>query len=176
MSEWEGGVGMEVTGVGREKLKVDRTTAMMRGVREVSRTVMNASFSSMIFVDGNELKVMVVEMEFGGMEAVARAEVSVEKMSGLVDWREVLNWIKSGVGASVVTDEERLDVSRLRLRWGCEVGGGVVEFMLRRAEAWEARSSSLWRRSRERSEVMDMSDGGRSSLGGETRWLGGVRG
>ena len=83
---------MEVTGVGREKLKVDRTTAMMRGVREVSRTVMNASFSSMIFVDGNELKVMVVEMEFGGMEAVARAEVSVEKMFVLVDRRGVLNW------------------------------------------------------------------------------------
>lgn len=122
-------MGREGTGVGREKPKVERMTAMMREVRDGSRIVMNASFSSMVFVDGSELKVMVVEMEFGGMEAFARADVSVVKRSGLVDWREVLNWIKLGVGVSVVTDEERLDVSRVRLRWGCEVGGGVVECM-----------------------------------------------
>jgi len=85
-------VGREGTGVGREKLKVDRMTAMMRGVREGSRTVMKVSFSSVIFVDGKELKVMMVEMEVGGMVAVAKAKVSFVKMSGSVEWRGVLNW------------------------------------------------------------------------------------
>ena len=39
-----------------------------------------------------ELKVMMVEMEVGGMVAVAKAEVSFVKMSGAVEWRGVLNW------------------------------------------------------------------------------------
>jgi hypothetical protein len=131
MSVWDGGVGRDGTRVGREKPKVERMMAMMGGVREGSRIVMKASFSSMIFVDGNEPNVMMLEMECSGMEAVVRAEVSFVRMSGLVDWREVLNWTKSGAGVSLVTDEERLDASRLRLRWGCEVGGGVEECMCR---------------------------------------------
>ena len=54
--------------------------------------VMKASFSSMILVEGNAQKWMVVEMESGGMDALVRAEASVEKMFILVDWRGVLNW------------------------------------------------------------------------------------
>ena len=80
-------------GVGREKRKVERMMAMMREVREGSRTVMNASFSSVIFVEGNGQNVMVVEIESCGMEAVVRAEISVEMMSERVDWSGVLNWM-----------------------------------------------------------------------------------
>ena len=80
-------------GVGREKRKVERMMAMMREVREGSRTVMKASFSSVIFVEGNGQNVMVVEIESCGMEAVVRAEISVEMMSERVDWSGVLNWM-----------------------------------------------------------------------------------
>ena len=80
-------------GVGREKRKVERMMAMMREVREGSRTVMNASFSSVIFVEGNGQNVMVVEIESCGMEAMVRAEMSVEMMSERVDWSGVLNWM-----------------------------------------------------------------------------------
>ena len=54
--------------------------------------VTKASFSSMILVEGNAQKWMVVEMELGGMEALVSAEVSVEKMFVSVDRRGVLNW------------------------------------------------------------------------------------
>ena len=47
----------------------------------------------MILVEGNAQKWMVLEMESGGMEALARAEASVEKMLIFVDWRGVLNWM-----------------------------------------------------------------------------------
>lgn len=80
-------------GVGREKRKVERMMAMMREVREGSRTVMKASFSSVTFVEGNGQNVMVVEIESCGMEAVVRAEISVEMMSERVDWSGVLNWM-----------------------------------------------------------------------------------
>ena len=80
-------------GVGREKRKVERMMAMMREVREGSRTVMNASFSSVIFVEGNGQNVMVLEIESCGMEAMVRAEMSVEMMSKRVDWSGVLNWM-----------------------------------------------------------------------------------
>jgi len=80
-------------GVGREKRKVERMMAMMREVREGSRTVMKASFSSVIFVEGNGQNVMVVEIESCGMEAMVRAEMSVEMMSERVDWSGVLNWM-----------------------------------------------------------------------------------
>ena len=63
-------------GVGREKRKVERMMAMMREVREGSRTVMKARFSSVIFVEGNGQNVMVVEIESCGMEAVVRAEMT----------------------------------------------------------------------------------------------------
>ena len=87
-SECEGGVGRESMGVGRERSNVDR---LIDGVRVGSRMVMKASFSSMILVEGNTQKWMVVEMESGGMEALVRAEANVEKMFILVDWRGVLN-------------------------------------------------------------------------------------
>lgn len=80
-------------GVGREKRKVERMMAMMREVREGSRTVMKASFSSVIFVEGNGQNVMVVEIESCGMEAMVRVEMSVEMMSKRVDWSGVLNWM-----------------------------------------------------------------------------------
>ena len=80
-------------GVGREKRKVERMMATMREVREGSRTVMKASFSSVIFVEGNGQNVMVVEIESCGMEAMVRAEMSVEMMSKRVDWSGVLNWM-----------------------------------------------------------------------------------
>jgi len=80
-------------GLGREKRKVERMMAMMREVREGSRTVMKASFSSVIFVEGNGQNVMVVEIESCGMEAMVRAEMSVEMMSKRVDWSGVLNWM-----------------------------------------------------------------------------------
>ena len=80
-------------GVGREKRKVERMMAMMREVREGSRTVMKASFSSVTFVEGNGQNVMVVEIEPCGMEAMVRAEMSVEMMSERVDWSGVLNWM-----------------------------------------------------------------------------------
>ena len=80
-------------GVGREKRKVERMMAMMREVREGSRTVMKASFSSVTFVEGNGQNVMVVEIESCGMEAMVRAEMSVEMMSKRVDWSGVLNWM-----------------------------------------------------------------------------------
>ena len=83
---------MESMGVGRERLNADRMIEMMVGVRVGSRMVMKASFSSMILVEGNAQKWMVVEMELGGMEALVSAEVSVEKMFVLVDRRGVLNW------------------------------------------------------------------------------------
>ncbi len=54
--------------------------------------VTKASFSSMILVEGNAQKWMVVEMELGGMEALVSAEVSVDKMFVLVDRMGVLNW------------------------------------------------------------------------------------
>jgi hypothetical protein len=53
-------------GVGRELSNVDRMIETMRGVREGSRMVMKASFLSMILVEGNAQKWMVVEMEPGG--------------------------------------------------------------------------------------------------------------
>ena len=93
MSECEGGVGRESMGVGRERSNVDRMIETMVGVRVGSRMVMKASFSSMILVEGNAQKWMVLEMESGGMEALARAEASVEKMLIFVDWRGVLNWM-----------------------------------------------------------------------------------
>ena len=92
-SECEGGVGRVSMGVGRERLNADRMIEMMVGVRVGSRMVMKASFSSMILVEGNAQKWMVVEMESGGMDALVRAEASVEKMFILVDWKGVLNWI-----------------------------------------------------------------------------------
>ncbi len=101
------------------------------GVREGSRIVMKARFLLMIFVEGNDRKVMVLEIECGGMDAVVRAKASVVKMSELVDSRGVLKWKKLGERVSELDDSERLDASWLRLRWGCEVGGGVVECMLR---------------------------------------------
>ncbi len=81
-------------GVGRERSNVDRMIVIetMVGVRVGSRMVMKASFSSMILVEGNAQKWMVVEMESGEMDALVRAEASVEKMFILVDWRGVLNW------------------------------------------------------------------------------------
>ncbi len=91
-SECEGGVGRESMGAGRERSNVDRMIETMVGVRVGSRMVMKASFSSMILVEGNAQKWMVVEMDSGGMEALVRAEASVEKMFILVDWRGVLNW------------------------------------------------------------------------------------
>ena len=92
-SECEGGVGRVLTGVGRERSNVDRMIEMMVGVRVGSRMVMKASFSSMILVEGNAQKWMVVEMESGGMDALVRAEASVEKVFILVDWKGVLNWM-----------------------------------------------------------------------------------
>jgi len=80
-------------GVGRERSNVDRMIETMVGVRVGSRMVMKASFSSMILVEGNAQKWMVLEMESGGMEALARAEASVEKMLVFVDWRGGLNWM-----------------------------------------------------------------------------------
>ncbi len=91
MLECEGGVGRESMEVRRKRSNVDRMIETMVGVRVGSRMVMKASFSSMILVEGNAQKWMVVEMESGGMEALARAEASVEKMLILVDWRGVLN-------------------------------------------------------------------------------------
>ena len=85
MSECEGGVERESMGVGRERSNVDRMIETMVGVRVGSRMVMKASF-------WNAQKWMVVEMESGGMDALVRAEASVEKMFILVDWRGVLNW------------------------------------------------------------------------------------
>jgi len=79
-------------GVGRERSNVDRMIEMMVGVRVGSRMVMKASLLSMILVEGNAQKWMVVEMDSGGMEALARAEASVEKIFVLVAWRGVLNW------------------------------------------------------------------------------------
>ena len=77
-------------GVGRERLNVDRMVETMVGVRVGLRMVMKASFLSMILVEGNSQKWMVVEMESGGMEALVRAEASFEKMFILVDWKGVL--------------------------------------------------------------------------------------
>ncbi len=80
-------------GVGRERLNVDQMIETVVGVMVVSRMVMKASFLSMILVEGNAQTWMVVEMESGGIEALARAKASVEKMFILVDWRGVLNWM-----------------------------------------------------------------------------------
>jgi hypothetical protein len=79
-------------GIGRESSNVDWMIETMGGVREGSRVVTKASFLSMILVEGNAQKLMVVEMESGGMEALVRAEVSVVKMFNWLDWRGVLNW------------------------------------------------------------------------------------
>jgi len=79
-SECEGGVGRVLMGVGRERSNADRMIEMMVGVRVGSTMVMKASFSSMILVEGNAQKWMVVEMESGGMDELVRAEASVEKM------------------------------------------------------------------------------------------------
>ena len=89
-SECEGGVGRVSMGIGRERSNVDWMIEMMAGVRVGSRKVTKASFSSMILVEGNAQKWMVVEMESGGMDALVRAGASVEKMFILVDWRGVL--------------------------------------------------------------------------------------
>ncbi len=71
----------------------DRMIETLVGVRVGSRMVMKASFLSMILVEGNAQKWMVLEMESGGMEALLRADAIVEKMLILVDWRGVLNWM-----------------------------------------------------------------------------------
>ena len=90
--ECEGRVGRESMGVGRDRSNVDRMIETMVGVRVGSRMVTKAGFLSMILVRGNAQKWIVVEMESGGMEALVRAEASVEKIFILVDWRGVLNW------------------------------------------------------------------------------------
>jgi len=64
-SECEDGVGRVSMGVGRERSNVDWMIEMMVGVRVGSRMVTKASFWSMILVEGNAQKWMVVEMESG---------------------------------------------------------------------------------------------------------------
>jgi hypothetical protein len=109
--------------------------------------VTKASFLLMILVEGNAQKVMVVEMESGGMEALVRAEVSVVKMFNWVDWRGFVELDVAVGGVSEVDDVERLEASRVHLRKGWELGGCARECMLRWLDICEARSSSVARRS-----------------------------
>lgn len=75
------------------------------------------------------------------------------------------------MGLSEVDDVDRLAASRVRLCWWWGLGDCAWDSMLTWVDVCEARSSSSARRSREGSEVMDMSVSGRSLFGGVMGWF-----